>query len=90
MVISETLHNGRLTIMDRTKKMTLKHWASLSEGSRRRALTCVFPLQRATVDMLMNEKPDPKNNGLWKFVWCKVRIPLDSYCKTVVNHTYIL
>ena len=70
--------------MAKTKKMTLKYWASLSEGSKRRALTYCFPLHKATVDMLMNDKPNPK----------KVRIPeADAngyrHYKTVVNKTYI-
>ena len=43
--------------MAKTTKMTLKYWASLSEGSKRRALTCVFPLHKPVVDMLMDEKP---------------------------------
>ena len=30
--------------MAKTKKMTLKYWDSLSEGSKKRALTYVFPL----------------------------------------------
>lgn len=80
--------------MAKTSKMTLKYWNSLSEGSRRRALTYVFPLHKATVDMLMDEKPDPKDNPWWGFVWRKVRIPeADAtgyrHYKTVVNKTYI-
>ncbi len=80
--------------MAKTTKMTLKYWASLSEGSKRRALTYVFPLHKATVDMLLNEKPNPKDSTWWKYVWMKVRIPpADSqgyrHYKTVVNHTYI-
>ena len=76
--------------MATTKKMTLKYWENLSEGSKRRALTYVFPLHKATVDMLLDEKPDPKDNAWWKYVWKKVRIPVaDTYYKTVVNHTYI-
>ena len=80
--------------MAKTRKMTLKYWAGLSEGSKRRALTYCFPLHKATVDMLMEEKPDPKDNAWWKLVWMKVRIPeADAkgyrHYKTVVNHTYI-
>lgn len=80
--------------MAKTKKMTLKCWGGLSEGSKRRALTYCFPLHKATVDMLMEEKPDPKDNAWWKLVWMKVRIPeADAkgyrHYKTVVNHTYI-
>ena len=36
--------------MAKTKKMTLKYWNSLSEGSKKRALTYCFPLHKATVD----------------------------------------
>lgn len=80
--------------MAKTKKMTLKYWAGLSDDSKRRALTYCFPLHKATVDMLMDEKPDPKDNAWWKLVWMKVRIPeADAkgyrHYKTVVNHTYI-
>ena len=80
--------------MSKTSKMTLKYWNSLDEGSKRRALTCVFPLHKATVDMLMDEKPDPKSNPWWKIVWTKVRIPQADangyrHYKTVVNKTFI-
>lgn len=43
--------------MSKTTKMTLKYWQSLSEDSKRRALTCVFPLHKAIVDMLIDDKP---------------------------------
>jgi hypothetical protein len=80
--------------MAKTSKMTLKYWDSLSEGSKRRALTCVFPLHKATVDMLMNDKPNPKDDAWWGLVWRKVRIPEADergyrHYKTVVNRTYI-
>ena len=80
--------------MAKTTKMTLKYWNSLSEGSKRRALTYVFPLHKATVDMLMDERPAPKDNPWWRLVWKKVRIPeADAkgyrHYKTVVNKTYI-
>ena len=80
--------------MSKTSKMTLKYWNSLSEGSKRRALTCVFPLHKAIVDMLMDDQPKPKDDPWWKMVWGKVRIPeADAngyrHYKTVVNQTYI-
>ena len=86
--------NYYIIIMANTKKMTLKYWDSLSEGSKRRALTYVFPLHKATVDMLMNDEPNPKDDPWWGLVWRKVRIPeADSngyrHYKTVVNDTYI-
>ena len=77
--------------MSKTKKMTLHYWNSLSEGSKRRALTCVFPLHKAVVDMLIDDQPKPKDDPWWKMVWSKVRIPeadAGGY-KTVVNRTYI-
>ena len=77
--------------MSKTKKMTLTYWKSLSEGSKRRALTCVFPLNKAVVDMLIDDQPKPKDDPWWKMVWSKVRIPeadAGGY-KTVVNRTYI-
>ena len=58
----------------KTKKMTLKYWAALSESSKKRALTYVFPLQ----------------SEWWQMVFKKVRIPgPGSYYKTVVNNTYL-
>ena len=80
--------------MSKTTKMTLKYWHSLSEGSKRRALTCVFPLHKAIVDMLIDDKPKPKEDPWWKMVWRKVRVPEADYkgyrhYKTVINRTYI-
>lgn len=88
------LKNLKIKIMSKTTKMTLKYWQSLSEGSKRRALTCVFPLHKAIVDMLIDDKPKPKDDPWWKMVWRKVRVPeADSkgyrHYKTVVNRTYI-
>ena len=74
----------------KTKKMTIKYWVALSESSKKRALTYVFPLHKAIVEMLLNEKPDPKNSDWWQMVFKKVRIPgPGSYYKTVVNNTYL-
>lgn len=80
--------------MSKTTKMTLKYWQSLSEGSKRRALTCVFPLHKSIVDMLIDDKPKPKEDPWWKMVWREVRVPETDEkgyrCyKTVVNRTYI-
>ena len=72
-----------------TRKMTLKYWNSVSKGSKERALYHVFPTMKFTVEMLLDEQPNLKND-LWKFVWRKVRIPIESYYKTVVNGTYLL
>ena len=75
--------------MRKTKKMTIKYWNSLEEGSRKRALQFCYPTLPATVDMLLNEKPK-KDNPWWKRVFDMVRIPdKDSVYKTVVDHTYI-
>lgn len=72
-----------------TKMMTLKYWGSLDKGSKRRALTHVFPINNPIVQILMNEKPDKKKT-LWQLVFQEVRIPEDnSYYKTVVHNTYI-
>lgn len=75
----------------RTKKMTLRYWNSLSEGSKKRALTYCFPIHPSTVEMLLSEKPDPNDRAWWAYVWKKVRIPVDmgSY-KTCVNNTYLM
>jgi Fe-S oxidoreductase len=73
----------------KTKKMTIKYWESLSAGSKKRALQYVFCIHPAIVEMLMNEKPDLKSEW-WKMVFTKVRIPATgSYYKTVVNNTYL-
>ncbi len=71
-----------------TRKMTLKYWNSLSNSSRERALYHVFPTWKCTVEMLLDEQPNLKSD-LWKLVWRKVRIPVESYYKTVVNGTYL-
>ena len=75
--------------MAKTKKMTLKYWNSLSDGSKKRALQYCFPIHPAIVEMLMEEKPDLKSDW-WQLVFKKVRIPCPgSYYKTVVNNTYL-
>lgn len=75
---------------EKTKKMTLSYWKGLSNDSKFRALTYVFPLEASLVRMLQNEKPQPKQSPWWQLVWKKVRIPADhSHYKTVVNDTYI-
>ena len=58
----------------KTKKMTLKYWAALSESSKKRTLQYCFPIHPAIVEMLMNEKPDLKSDW-WKIVFKKVGIP---------------
>lgn len=79
--------------MAKTKKMTVKYWNSLSEGSRKRALTWVFPTMPACVEMLLNEKPHKVNDRgeWWWMVFSKVRIPEKTdYYKTCVNgKTYL-
>ena len=75
------------------KQLTIKYWKSLDEGSRRRALTCVFPLMPSVVDMLLNDEPK-KDDCWWKLVFKKVRVPEPDangyrHYKTVINHTYI-
>ena len=83
------LHKSQTTMAQKTKKMTLKCWADLSVGSRKRALQYVFPIHPAIVEMLMNEKPNLKSEW-WKMVFKKVRITSPgSYYKTVVNNTYL-
>ena len=77
----------------RTRKLTIKYWNSLEEGSRKRALQFCYPTLPATVEMLLNDKPR-KDDPWWKRVFDKVRIPeADAngrqYYKTVVDHTYI-
>ncbi len=72
-----------------TKRITLKYWATLDEGSKRRALTHVFPINNPIVQILLQEKPDKKKT-LWQLIFKEVRIPEDSsHYKTVVHKTYI-
>lgn len=85
--------------MNRTKKMTLKYWKSLDEGSRKRALTCVYPLMPSLVEMLLkDDNPDPRDDCWWEKVFRKVRQPIPSeydkkvgymHYKTVVDGRYI-
>ena len=77
----------------RTRKLTIKYWNSLSEGSRKRALMYCFPINSEIADMLLGDKPQ-KDNPWWKMVFAKVRIPEPDangyrHYKTVVNNTYI-
>ena len=75
----------------RTKKMTIRYWNSLSEGSKKRALTYCFPINPATVEMLLDDKPNPKDGAWWMYVFKKVRIPTEGgFFKTVVNGTYLM
>ena len=54
-------------------------------------MTYCFPINPSTVEMLMNEKPDPKDQAWWAYVFKKVRIPEEGCCyKTVVNKTYLM
>lgn len=72
-----------------TKKMTLKYWGTLDEGSKRRALTHVFPINNPIVQIMLDEKPD-KRKTLWQIVFQEIRIPEDnSRYKTIVHNTYI-
>ena len=73
----------------KTKKMTIKYWVSLSEGSRKRALQHCFPTLPYTVEMLLDEKPkNVKDRGeYWWYVFSRVRIPDDSRVyKTVIDN----
>ena len=79
--------------MAKTKKLTIKYWDSLEEGSKKRALTYVFPLSPATEATVLNDKPK-KNDPWWTMVFREVRIPEpDSngyrHYKTVIRNTYI-
>jgi hypothetical protein len=77
----------------KSKKMTIKYWNSLSEGSRKRALQYCYPIHPAIVDMMLGEKPTTEEikNGWWSIVFRKVRIPDDNRAyKTVIdNRTYL-
>lgn len=73
----------------KTKRMTAKYWNSLSEGTKQRALTYVFPMQSFVVELLLKQKPN-NTHPSWKIVFDNVRIPDDtSFYKAVVNGTYM-
>lgn len=73
----------------KSKKLTIKYWNSLGNGTKKRAITCVFPLMKGSLDYLANEKPD-LNDIWWKLIFKKVRIPADpDYWKLIINGTYI-
>ena len=77
---------------DKDKKMTIAYWNSLSRDSRERALKYCFPIHPATVEMLLDEKPnhvtDP--SSWWHTVFSKVRVPVNSSYRTKVNNTYLM
>ena len=74
----------------KTKAMTIKYWLKLSEGSRRRALTYVFPIHKSIVEMLLSQTPSRKDHW-WQYVFKKVRIPEDGCTyKTVINNSIYL
>ena len=52
----------------KTKAMTIKYWLSLSEGSKKRALTYVFPIHKSIVEMLLNQNPSRKDHW-WAYVF---------------------
>lgn len=75
--------------MEKTKRMTMKYWNSLSESSKERALKSCFPIHDAVVKMLMNDKPNLKEPW-WLIVFKKVKVPADtSHYKTVMNGWYM-
>lgn len=77
---------------EKDKKMTISYWNSLSRGSKERALKYCFPIHPATVEMLLDEKPNhvTDKSSWWYTVFSKVRIPVNSSYKTKVNNTYLM
>ena len=74
----------------KTRAMTIKYWLQLSEGSKKRALTYVFPIHKSIVEMPLNQNPDRKDHW-WQYVFKKVRIPEDGCTyKTVINNSIYL
>ena len=69
------------------KKVSIKYWNTLPEGSKERALTACYPNAKGIVNMMLEEKPDPKN-VFWKRVFDMVRVPDNSYYKTFINGVY--
>ena len=71
------------------KQLTIRYWKSLSKDSQRRALTCVFPLHKGIVEMLLNDEP-VKSDPWWQIVFRKVKVPDGhSHYKTIINKTWI-
>ena len=70
------------------KRLTAKYWNTLEKGSRERALTACYPNGKGIVNMMLEEKPDPKN-VFWKRVFELVKVPnVDSHYKTFINGVY--
>lgn len=69
------------------KKMTIKYWNSLSEGSRERALRAVYPNNPSVVKMMASEKPDLKH-AKWKLAFSMIGVSDSKGYKTCVNRTY--
>lgn len=75
--------------MAKTKKLSIRYWNSLSSDTKKRAIKCVFPLMGESLNYLVNEKPDPKEEVWWKLIFKKVRVPYNnSHYKFMVNNTY--
>lgn len=72
----------------KSRKMTIKYWNSLSRGSKERALTCVFPLNKPLVNMLLDEKPNLKRDW-WQYVFKKAKQTDSSHYKVEVNGVYM-
>lgn len=78
----------------KTRKLTIRYWNLLEEGSKRRALAAVFPTMPAVVNMLLKDKPK-KDDPWWFLVFKKVSVPApDSdghqYWKTCINKTFYM
>jgi len=71
------------------KTMTIKKWISLSESTRRRALTAVFPSQHPLVEMMLDETPNP-SHPLWKVALSRIKDADDSHYKTYIDKTYYM
>ena len=46
----------------KTKKMTISYWNALSQDSKKRALTYVFPIHPECVKMLLKQRPKVNNH----------------------------
>ena len=69
------------------KKISIKYWNTLSQGSKKRALRACYPNDDAIVRMMLEQKPDLKD-FFWKRAFSMIKIPDIDYYKTCVNRVY--
>ncbi|MCQ2268151.1 MAG: hypothetical protein MJZ83_04700 [Bacteroidaceae bacterium] len=75
-----------------TKRITMKYWDSLEEGSRYRALRKVFSNFPDSINH-QNAKEKAKNldDWMWKIIQRHVKMPIgESYYRTCIDRTWMM